>query len=161
MPAVRRPQPFSEIGSHIDLAPTFLALAGLDPKRVPGPPMDGKSLLPWLLAGAGQEGDISPIRAMEQSANSAARQHQVPRALAGTIPSLLHLHSANGYTIAKQPRESSHKVLCDTPRTRPEVQQLPYHDGACHAMPTRGVSGDSHQESDGSAQEGCPRAPFR
>ena len=46
------PQSFAEVGSNVDLAPTFLSLAGLDPPSAPGPPMDGVSLLPWLLAAA-------------------------------------------------------------------------------------------------------------
>lgn len=45
-------QNFSQIGSNVDLAPTFLALAGLEPAGggAGGPTMDGKSMLPWLLA---------------------------------------------------------------------------------------------------------------
>eukprot|EP00947_MAST-08B_sp_MAST-8B-sp1_P006501 g6501.t1 len=55
---------FTEIGCNADLAPTFLALAGLDPSKLNDgnsttpPPMDGKSLLPWLLEGAG-EGSVA------------------------------------------------------------------------------------------------------
>ena len=44
---------FTEIGSNVDVAPTLLTLAGLDLASLQGPSMDGKSLLPWLLTGAG------------------------------------------------------------------------------------------------------------
>eukprot|EP01043_Picozoa_sp_COSAG02_P094767 COSAG02_NODE_31180_length_538_cov_0.692483_1_plen_140_part_01 len=41
---------FVAVGSNVDVAPTLLALAGLDPTKFTNPPMDGKSLMPWLLA---------------------------------------------------------------------------------------------------------------
>ncbi len=41
---------FVNVGSNVDVAPTLLALAGLDPAKFTNPPMDGKSLMPWLLA---------------------------------------------------------------------------------------------------------------
>lgn len=41
----------TQIASNVDIAPTLLALAGLDPTKISnGPPMDGKSLLPWLIS---------------------------------------------------------------------------------------------------------------
>ena len=50
-PGIAAGQAFDEIASHVDLAPTLLSLAGLDPLAA-SPPMDGKSLLPWLLVHA-------------------------------------------------------------------------------------------------------------
>lgn len=50
-PGIRAKQRFTQIGSNVDVAPTLLALAGLDPTQLT-PPMDGKSLLPWLLSAA-------------------------------------------------------------------------------------------------------------
>ena len=41
----------TQIGSNVDVGPTLLALAGLDPATGTSPPMDGKSLLPWLIPG--------------------------------------------------------------------------------------------------------------
>ena len=35
----------TEIGSNVDIAPTLLSLAGLDPTTVDGPPMDGTYML--------------------------------------------------------------------------------------------------------------------
>ena len=52
-PGIAPGSTFSELASHVDLAPTILALGGLDPRSVRGPPLDGQSLLPWLL----QEGE--------------------------------------------------------------------------------------------------------
>jgi arylsulfatase A-like enzyme len=49
-PGITPRQAFAEIGSNVDVAPTLLALAGIDPATTV-PPMDGKSLLPWLLTG--------------------------------------------------------------------------------------------------------------
>ena len=51
-PGIRPQQRFTQIGSNVDVAPTLLALAGLDPTNLTDPPMDGKSLMPWLLASA-------------------------------------------------------------------------------------------------------------
>jgi hypothetical protein len=51
-PGIKAQQSFTQIGSNVDVAPTLLALAGLDPMTLTTPPMDGKSLMPWLLAGA-------------------------------------------------------------------------------------------------------------
>lgn len=39
-PGIEADTTFDFIGSNVDVAPTFLALAGLDPKKV-SPPMDG------------------------------------------------------------------------------------------------------------------------
>ena len=62
-PGVARGGAFAEIATHVDLAPTFLALAGLDPTTInvtiSGPPIDGKSLLPWLLAPPASATDAS------------------------------------------------------------------------------------------------------
>mmetsp|Transcript_38219 Transcript_38219/g.126567 ORF Transcript_38219/g.126567 Transcript_38219/m.126567 type:complete len:674 (+) Transcript_38219:1039-3060(+) len=65
------PQSFAEVGSNVDLAPTFLSLAGLDPPSAPGPPMDGVSLLPWLLAAAAPA-DL-PAATRKQLAREAVR----------------------------------------------------------------------------------------
>ena len=47
-PGIQPMSNLSEIGSHADIAPTLLSLAGIDPTRMQ-PAIDGKSLLPWLL----------------------------------------------------------------------------------------------------------------
>jgi hypothetical protein len=70
------PALFREVGSHVDLAPTFLALSGLDPPSVSGPPIDGKSLLPWLLAGA--DTHSLPAATRVQLARERARLGMLP-----------------------------------------------------------------------------------
>ena len=55
---------FTQIGSNVDVAPTFLSLAGLDPTKISnGPPMDGKSLLPWLI----QSSDATSVQLPEMT----------------------------------------------------------------------------------------------
>ena len=51
-------QTFKEIGSNVDVGPTLLALGGIDPATATTPPMDGKSLLPWLLTKPGSAGSL-------------------------------------------------------------------------------------------------------
>ena len=48
-PGIPAGSSFTQLASHVDLAPTLVALGGLDPRGVAGPPMDGVNLLPWLL----------------------------------------------------------------------------------------------------------------
>ena len=47
-PGIEADTTFDFIGSNVDVAPTFLALAGLDPKKV-SPPMDGTSVASKLI----------------------------------------------------------------------------------------------------------------
>eukprot|EP01047_Picozoa_sp_COSAG01_P091020 COSAG01_NODE_22722_length_844_cov_1.032215_1_plen_225_part_00 len=49
-PGIPEGQNFSQIASNVDVAPTLLSLAGIDPVGISDPPMDGKSLVPWLLS---------------------------------------------------------------------------------------------------------------
>lgn len=62
-PGIQPGQTFTEIGSNADVAPTLLALGGIDAATQTSPPMDGKSLLPWLITtygggGGGQRGIV-------------------------------------------------------------------------------------------------------
>ena len=84
-PGVPRGVHFTQPASHVDLAPTLLALAGLDPAAIQGPLIDGKSLLPWLLAppphSGGDSGDgVEAIEAAAPEAAGARRLGRLPQA---------------------------------------------------------------------------------
>ena len=48
-PGIAAGSTFDFIGSNVDVAPTFLALAGVDPATATAPPMDGKSIAHKLI----------------------------------------------------------------------------------------------------------------
>ena len=59
-PGIKAGSTFDWIGSNVDVAPTFLSLAGLDPAST-SPPMDGKSFTHKLIDPTAELVPISPL----------------------------------------------------------------------------------------------------
>ena len=92
-PGISPGRKFTQIGSNVDVAPTLLALAGLDPLDTT-PQMDGKSLVPWLLTSAA---DALPSATAAQLATERARLRMPAEAVAPPKPVReAHCESSNG-----------------------------------------------------------------